>query len=217
MPSRVRAPENRGGYAPRAAALFWGHAGIAWRTGGKYVVGKRSKKPGSAWLHPSQGGGIRPRAAGGGYDVRSQPSGCMMNSSHQSSQRVSGHRATRELSLRTGACRRHLPLPCRSASDVPSAFHARQVAHCLNCSTTFTHGDPSFRYQPWLTPGGRHQGHPWCRPRRSVTHHPRRGAASCLTAQRIRLRRAARAPLGAGQDHNVRADPLALDRLSALK
>ena len=65
--------------------------------------------------------------------------------------------------------------------------------------------------------GGRHQGHPWCRPRRSVTHHPRRGAASCLTAQRIRLRRAARAPLGAGQDHNVRADPLALDRLSALK
>ena len=199
---RVSAPRKiGGGYAPRAAALFWGHAGIAWRTGGKYVVGKRSKKPGSAWLHPSQGGGIRPRAAGGGYDVRSQQSGCMMNSSHQSSQRVSGHRATRELSLRTGACRRHLPLPCRSASDVPSAFHARQVAHCLNCSTTFTHGDPSFRYQP----------------RRSVTHHPRRGAASCLTAQRIRLRRAARAPLGAGQDHNVRADPLALDRLSALK
>ena len=58
MGPRVRAPENRGGgNASRAAPLFWGHAGIAWRTGGKYVVGKRSKKPGSAWRTRPRGGG----------------------------------------------------------------------------------------------------------------------------------------------------------------
>ena len=58
MGPRVRAPENRGGgNASRAAPLFWGHAGIAWRTGGTYVGGKRSKKPGSAWRTRPRGGG----------------------------------------------------------------------------------------------------------------------------------------------------------------
>ena len=58
----VSAPRKiGGGNASRAAPLFWGHAGIAWRTGGKYVVGKRSKKPGSAWR-------TRPR----GEEIQSQ-------------------------------------------------------------------------------------------------------------------------------------------------
>ena len=60
----VSAPRKiGGGNASRAAPLFWGHAGIAWRTGGKYVVGKRSKKPGSAWRTRPRGEEIHPRAA----------------------------------------------------------------------------------------------------------------------------------------------------------
>ena len=54
----VSAPRKiGGGNASRAAPLFGGHAGIAWRTGGKYVVGEKIEK---AWIgvaHPSQGGG----------------------------------------------------------------------------------------------------------------------------------------------------------------
>ena len=61
----VSAPRKiGGGNASRAAPLFWGHAGIAWRTGGKYVVGEKIEK---AWIgvaHPSQGGRkYNPRAA----------------------------------------------------------------------------------------------------------------------------------------------------------
>ena len=148
MPSRVRAPENRGGICASGRGAFLGprRDRLAYR--GEIRCREKIEKAWIGVVAPVPGGEIRPRAAGGGYDVRSQPSGCMMNSSHLSSQRVSGQSATREVSLRTGACRRPLPFPCRSASDVPSAFHARQVAHCLNGSTTFTHGDPSFRYQP---------------------------------------------------------------------
>ena len=67
MGPRVRAPENRGGgNASRAAPLFGGHAGIAGRTGGKDVGGKRSKKPGSAWRTRPRGEAIHPRAAAAG-------------------------------------------------------------------------------------------------------------------------------------------------------
>ena len=66
MGPRVRVPENRGGECVEGRAAFWGHAGIAWRTGGKDVVGKRSKKPGSAWRTRPRGEAIHPRAAAAG-------------------------------------------------------------------------------------------------------------------------------------------------------